>query len=171
MSAAPSAPSLVHLPVPTPLGSFVAGYSAVGLARLRFPGETAPTMSPLPAGPMAAWHALTRSAVEAVLAGRMPETLPPLDLSAGTAFQRSVWQELLEIGPGQRRTYGEIAARLGRPGAARAVGAACGANPVPVLVPCHRVLAAGGKLGGFSGGLEWKRRLLGTEQAEWAGLH
>jgi O-6-methylguanine DNA methyltransferase len=100
-----------------------------------------------------------------VLAGRPAGELPPLD-ETGTAFQRAVWRALRAIPPGQTRSYAEIARILGRPpGAARAVGQACGANLIPVLTPCHRVLAAGGKLGGFSGGLEWKRRLLAREAA------
>ena len=98
-----------------------------------------------------------------VTAGEAPGGWPPLDLSVGTAFQREVWQELRRIPRGETRTYGDIAAAMGRPGAASAVGQACGANPVPILVPCHRVLAAQGRLGGFSGGLRWKRLLLERE--------
>jgi O-6-methylguanine DNA methyltransferase len=89
--------------------------------------------------------------------------LPPLDFSRGTSFQQRVWRALLEIPAGETRSYGEIAAAVGEPGAARAAGAACGANPIPVLVPCHRVLAAHKKLGGFSAGLKWKRLLLERE--------
>ena len=113
--------------------------------------------------PPSAWLKQTRAAIEAVLAGRAPRVFPPLDLSCGTPFQRLVWQALREIPVGETRTYGEIARDIGRPRAVRAVGAACGANPVPLLVPCHRVLAANGKLGGFSGGPEWKPRLLRRE--------
>ena len=68
-----------------------------------------------------------------------------------------------KISPGKTKSYGEIAPAIGKPKAVRAVGGACGANPVPVLVPCHRVLAANKKLGGFSGGLDWKRSLLTRE--------
>lgn len=89
--------------------------------------------------------------------------LPPLDLHGGTTFQQRVWQELRKIPPGRTRSYAEVAAAVGSPQAARAVGGACGANPIPLLVPCHRVLASGGRLGGFSGGLDWKRRLLALE--------
>lgn len=81
----------------------------------------------------------------------------------GTEFQRLVWRELLAIPFGATRTYGELASALDRPGASRAVGAANGANPIPILVPCHRVVAAGGGLGGYSAGLERKRRLLELE--------
>ena len=85
----------------------------------------------------------------------------PLDLR-GTDFQRAVWRELTAIPYGTTSTYGEIAARLGHPGASHAVGRAAGNNPVPLVVPCHRLLASRG-LGGFSGGLERKRALLVLE--------
>ncbi len=81
----------------------------------------------------------------------------------GTAFERQVWDELAKIPYGKTRSYGEIAALLGRPGAARAVGAANGKNPIPIVVPCHRVVATGGKLGGYGGGPELKRQLLDLE--------
>jgi O-6-methylguanine DNA methyltransferase len=84
-----------------------------------------------------------------------------LDLR-GTSFQLGVWNELREIPSGSTRTYGEIAARLGMPGASRAVGAANGANPVPIVVPCHRVVSSSG-IGGFGGGLDLKRALLELE--------
>ncbi len=82
----------------------------------------------------------------------------------GTAFQRRVWEALLEIPFGETRSYGELAARLGQPGAARAVGLANGANPLPPVIPCHRVIAADGRLGGYGGGVRLKQRLLAMEQ-------
>jgi methylated-DNA-[protein]-cysteine S-methyltransferase len=82
----------------------------------------------------------------------------------GTPFQKAVWAELARIPYGKRRTYGELAAALGRPRGARAVGAACGANPVPVLVPCHRVVGADGSMGGFGAGLAVKAKLLDIER-------
>ena len=81
----------------------------------------------------------------------------------GTAFQRAVWQALLDIPRGATMTYAEVAARVGRPGAARAVGQAVGHNPVPLLIPCHRVVGSNGGLGGFGGGLPMKRTLLHQE--------
>lgn len=84
----------------------------------------------------------------------------------GTAFQLSVWQALREIPYGQTRTYGEIAAAVGRPRAARAVGMANHDNPLLILTPCHRVLGKDGSLTGFACGLEIKRRLLALEGAE-----
>ena len=86
----------------------------------------------------------------------------PLDLR-GSGFQLRVWSALREIPRGKVATYGEIAARIGRPLAARAVGQACGSNRVVLFVPCHRVVAAQGKLGGFGGGLELKKALLRHE--------
>lgn len=80
----------------------------------------------------------------------------------GTAFQKDVWSALLEIPFGETRTYGELAHAVGRPGASRAVGTALGANPVPIVVPCHRILAKAG-IGGYGGGLATKRRLLALE--------
>jgi len=88
--------------------------------------------------------------------------LPPL-AARGTAFQKAVWRHVARIRPGTTTTYGEIARRLRMPGASRAVGQAVGANPLPILIPCHRVLAAGGKLGGYSSGLRRKRWLLAHE--------
>ena len=86
-----------------------------------------------------------------------------LDPSACTAFQARVYRELMKVGFGRLITYGELAARAGRPGAARAVGQAVGRNPWPVFVPCHRVVAAGKRVGGFSAGPQWKRSLLAHE--------
>jgi AraC family transcriptional regulator of adaptative response/methylated-DNA-[protein]-cysteine methyltransferase len=96
---------------------------------------------------------------------RRPEadTLP-LDVHA-TAFRRRVWEALRRIPMGQTRSYGEIAEEVGAPRAARAVGTACATNPIPIVVPCHRVVAANGKLGGYSGGLARKRQLLAAENA------
>ncbi|AUX25080.1 methylated-DNA--protein-cysteine methyltransferase [Sorangium cellulosum] len=83
----------------------------------------------------------------------------------GTPFQRRVWAELQRIPPGATRTYGEIAASLGRSSASRAVGLANGRNPISVIIPCHRVLGASGALTGYAGGLERKRWLLAHEGA------
>jgi len=160
---------LVQLPISTRDGIFMARYSEQGLAGLNFPAHG---KANLRAGLSARqnvsaiirrWHRATTSALKRALAGRAPRALPPLDVSGGTAFQRRVWNAMRRITCGQTRSYGEIAHSIGKPKAVRAVGGACGANPIPVLVPCHRVLAANRKLGGFSGGLEWKRKLLERE--------
>ena len=96
--------------------------------------------------------------------GRKPARELPLDVR-GTAFQRRVWEELQRIPLGETRTYGEIAAAIDAPGASRAVGSACGANPVPVVVPCHRVLPASGGIGNYGLGPRRKQRLLEHEGA------
>lgn len=87
----------------------------------------------------------------------------PLDLSRGTAFQRQVWRTLLKVPYGKLRSYQWVAARVGGPQYARAVGNAVGANPLPIIVPCHRIVAQDATLGGFSGGLPTKRKLLTLE--------
>lgn len=97
-------------------------------------------------------------------AGRRRSFDLPLALE-GTAFRKRVWAELLRIPFGETRAYGELAARLGDPGLSRAVGTANGANPVSILVPCHRVIGAGGSLTGYAGGLGLKEALLRHEGA------
>jgi len=97
------------------------------------------------------------------LNGDLPRLDLPIDVRA-TAFQRRVWQELLAIPYGGTRSYSEIARRLGRPTAARAVARACATNPVAVLIPCHRVVREGGALGGYRWGPERKRAMLETER-------
>jgi methylated-DNA-[protein]-cysteine S-methyltransferase len=86
----------------------------------------------------------------------------PLD-PVGTPFQREVWAALGRIGWGETRTYGQIAADLGRPGASRAVGMANNRNPIAIVIPCHRVIGANGSLTGYAGGLHVKSRLLSLE--------
>ena len=105
----------------------------------------------------------TLTEIAEYLAGRRRKFTIPLDLE-GTPFQVKVWKALLEIPYGETRSYGEIARRIGRPQAARAVGMANHSNPIPIIVPCHRVIAADGSLGGYAGGLPMKARLLRLEQ-------
>jgi len=104
-----------------------------------------------------------RARLEAYFDGEL-DTLEsvPVDVE-GTPFQQIVWAALRAIPAGQRRTYGELAAAMGRAHAARAVGAANARNPVSLVIPCHRVVEAGGRLGGYGGGLDRKRWLLGHE--------
>lgn len=103
-----------------------------------------------------------RDQLDAYFAGRLTRFDVPL-APAGTPFQRQVWSALQEIPFGATVTYGELAARLGRPSASRAVGLANGKNPVSLIIPCHRVVGASGKLTGYAGGLELKARLLELE--------
>ena len=100
--------------------------------------------------------------VHLYLEGKLKEFQSKLDLSSGTPFQISVWRELLKIPYGRVKTYGEIAEKIGNSRAARAVGSAVGANPISIIVPCHRVVATNG-LGGYSCGIEIKRKLLRNE--------
>jgi methylated-DNA-[protein]-cysteine S-methyltransferase len=100
--------------------------------------------------------------LEEYFAGERREFDLPL-APEGTPFERSVWDELRRIPFGETRSYGEIARAIGRPSASRAVGRANGANPIPIVVPCHRVIGADGSLTGFGGGLEAKSRLLEIE--------
>jgi O-6-methylguanine DNA methyltransferase len=162
----PDRSSWLCLGIATEVGEFLAGYSERGLAELRFPSDrrsSSPGASTAISSQIRQWHRVTADAVKQILAGRPPRDFPPLDLSGGTEFQRGVWHAMTKIQFGQTRSYGEIAGAIGKPKAVRAVGGACGANPIPVLVPCHRVLAANKKIGGFSSGLDWKRMLLARE--------
>jgi methylated-DNA-[protein]-cysteine S-methyltransferase len=149
----------------TPLGPMTAAVTALGLGGLWFDGQAhhpGPIDAPLqPRHPwiLQAEKALTR--YWAAPAAPLPD-LPPLDLG-GTPWQQAVWQALQDIPPGRTRRYGELAAQLGRPSAARAVGAAVGRNPVSVLVPCHRVTGHDGSLTGYAGGLPRKQALLDGE--------
>ena len=108
-----------------------------------------------------------RRAVEARISGRNLDEELPLDLH-GTPFQVCVWKEMLRIPAGATRSYAEVARSIGRPTAFRAVAQACGANPVPIVVPCHRVVASGGKLGGYTGGIDRKVALLASEGVHFA---
>ena len=101
--------------------------------------------------------------INAALTGKTAKR-PPL-LPKGTDFQKQVWQAITRIPAGKTKTYGELARAIGRPRAYRAVANACGRNPLPIFIPCHRVVAANGKIGGFSAGLAWKRLLLSTNRA------
>jgi methylated-DNA-[protein]-cysteine S-methyltransferase len=102
--------------------------------------------------------------LHAYFAGQLREFRIPLDLR-GTDFQMRVWRQLQTIPFGETRSYLQIAAAIGSPRAVRAVGAANGANPIPIIVPCHRVIGASGKLVGYGGGLPMKKRLLALEGA------
>jgi len=158
----------IPVEIPTREGVFIVSFSLRGLRRLEFPfrddaSKPCPPSADLLTTQQRLWLTQTRAALDAVLTGKNPRELPPLDWSGHTEFRQNVWRAMLRIPPGATKSYGEIAVELNKPLASRAVGGACGANPIPVLIPCHRVLAANGRLGGFSGGLDWKRRLLAIE--------
>jgi O-6-methylguanine DNA methyltransferase len=122
--------------------------------------------SEYPRGQVTRDDAALQSAVDQVVhlaMGEAPHVDLPLDVQA-TAFQRRVWEALRQIPRGEVRTYGQIAREIGQPEAVRAVGRACGANPVALAIPCHRVVGADGGLGGYRWGVERKRRLLEAER-------
>ena len=151
----------------TPLGVRTALATPAGLAAPWFPARP-----PHPAHPAAPRDdpahpplAAARRWLDAYWAGRDTQAITvPLDLH-GTLFQRAVWQQLLRIPFGHTLTYGQVAAGVGSGAVPRATGSACGANPVGVIVPCHRVLGANGSLTGFAAGLPRKAALLQHEGA------
>ena len=151
--------------IETSLGKFRAQFTARGLARLQFPKAAADPIADSIA-PKKKWLRQTTGALKTMLAGKTPKNLPPLDLSTGTAFQQQTWRALPRIPAGRTCGYGELASAVRRPEAARAIGGACGANPIPVLIPCHRVIGASGSLTGFSGGMDWKVKLLEIERVK-----
>ncbi|MFY9287090.1 MAG: methylated-DNA--[protein]-cysteine S-methyltransferase [Alphaproteobacteria bacterium] len=103
-----------------------------------------------------------KSATAAVLAKVLKGGAAKL-MMTGTPFQQDVWKTMLKIPAGQTLSYADVAKKIKRPKAVRAVGTACGANPIPILVPCHRIVGSNGGLGGFGGGLTLKRALLEVE--------
>lgn len=156
----------------TPFGPMLCASTAAGLAYLQLPRASgrgfagwlrrhAPGARVEPA-----WQPNRGAAAQVAeyLEGKRVDFELPLDVRA-TAFQRHVYDALLEIPYGETRTYSQVARRIGFAQAVRAVGAANGANPLPLVVPCHRVVAAGGKLGGYGGGLPMKKQLLAMERS------
>jgi len=121
------------------------------------------TLGPGDAGPPAGVLAEAARQLEAYFDGRLRVFDLPLE-TGGTPFQQHVWQALRRIGYGETCSYAELARRIGRPAAVRAVGAANGQNPIPIVIPCHRVIGSDGKLVGFGGGMAMKRALLALEQ-------
>lgn len=159
--------------VRSPLGLILVARSDVGLAAL-FIGDDREALRgelrrrfPLGefVGSDPALDALAKKIVALVdETGRAFDT--PLDLR-GTPFQQEVWRALRAVPVGTTTTYGDLAAQLGRPGSARAVGAACAMNPISIIIPCHRVVARDGNLTGYAWGVERKRALLQRESAAW----
>jgi len=169
-----------HALFPTALGLCGVAWSDSGVCALQLPerdeaslrarllrGGAAPEREPSPEAQAAI------DGVTALMAGEAPDFREVrLDMSAVSSWEQRVYQALREVEPGRTITYGALAARLGEPGAAQAVGRAMARNPFAPVVPCHRVLAAGGRSGGFSaaGGVSAKMRLLSLERAGSGGL-
>jgi methylated-DNA-[protein]-cysteine S-methyltransferase len=151
----------------SPLGPITLAASAQGLCGVWFDDQKhGPTDTDKQHWQFNAQHPLLQNAatqLHAYFSGQRHSFDLPLDLSTGTAFQQSVWQALLVIPAGQSQSYGDLARHLNNPQAVRAVGAAVGRNPVSIIVPCHRVLGAGGQLTGYAGGLWRKEALLSLE--------
>jgi methylated-DNA-[protein]-cysteine S-methyltransferase len=150
--------SWVHT-VDTPIGPLVLSADGGRLSGVAFAGAAGGRRSSAPV------FAEAEAQLHAYFAGELERFELPL-AQLGTPFQRSVWDALRELPYGSTTTYSELAASLGRPSACRAVGAANGRNPLPVIVPCHRVVGASGALIGYGGGLERKRLLLALEAAK-----
>jgi methylated-DNA-[protein]-cysteine S-methyltransferase len=142
--------------VETPVGKLTIVAGDGGLAAVLFGGEPDAAEGPHPV------IAATARQLREYFGGERRAFDLPLELS-GTPFQRRAWLALADVPYGTTRSYGEQARRLGAPGAARAVGAANGRNPLPIVLPCHRLVGADGSLTGYGGGLDIKRALLDLE--------
>jgi methylated-DNA-[protein]-cysteine S-methyltransferase len=142
--------------IDSPIGDLSLAVDDAGLCRLNF-GRVDRHLEPDPL------LTETEEQLKAYFAGELTEFTVPLSVRGGSEFERAVWAQLSRIPYGEMRTYGEVAKIVGDPGAARAVGVACNRNPIAVVVPCHRVVGAGGKMVGFGGGIPLKRHLLELE--------
>jgi O-6-methylguanine DNA methyltransferase len=164
--------SLYYATMDSPSGPLMLVATPTGLCRVGLPGEGRAALEewlarwigpePLEENPPALAAAVAQ--LREYFSRLRREFDLPLDLR-GTPFQQQVWEELRKVPYGQTVSYGELARRVGRPAAARAVGQAVGANPVPIIIPCHRVVGADGSLVGYGGGLEVKSALLRLEGA------
>ena len=155
----------VHKVVQTPVGSLTLVGGDAGLAAILWEGDR-PDRVRLDRGPEAPDHPVLVEAERQLgeyFAGSRTAFTVALDLGTGTPFQQQVWRALRTIPYGETRTYGQIAAQIGRASAVRAVGAANGKNPLSIVAPCHRVIGSTGKLTGFAGGLAVKQILLDLE--------
>ena len=149
----------------SPLGPLLVAATSKGICRLTFDEDERALRRRFPNADIRIDDGTIAGWVEGALAAiKRPATAPELPIDVrGTAFQEAVWRELRKIPLGETRSYADIAAAVGQPGATRAVGTANGRNPVAVLVPCHRVIRSDGTLGGYAGGLDRKRKLLAAE--------
>ena len=162
--------SIVQTRVESPLGTITIAASVHGLAGLWFEDQRhlPPELIGQPAWPVAADHPVLTQVSQQLAAYFLGESTTfnvPLDLACGTPFQQSVWLALQAIPSGGTLSYSEVSARIGKPAAVRAVGAAIGRNPISIIVPCHRVVGANGALTGYAGGLDRKTALLKLEGA------
>ncbi len=154
--------------MPSPVGPLRLVVDAHGLRQIAFVQERHPKTLPAHATRSPAAVAPARIQLEQYFAGDRQQFELPLH-PLGTPFQLTVWQALAQIPYGETTSYGELAQRIGQARAVRAVGAANGRNPLPIVLPCHRVIGSNGQLTGFGGGLPTKRFLLSLERALPAG--
>lgn len=157
--------------IATPVGTIWILCTKEGIRELRLGGARAPTGKEGKERGVSyvrrpAWTGAFELALAGYLSARAPLDEVVLDVEAGTEFQRRVWEAARKIPVGSVWSYGDLARRIGAPGASRAVGNALGANPVPIVIPCHRVIQSDQGIGGFSGGLRWKRFLLEHERGQ-----
>jgi methylated-DNA-[protein]-cysteine S-methyltransferase len=145
--------------IDSPIGDLTLAVDDTGLCRLHF-GRSSTAGSAVATDPL-----LTEAAeqLKAYFAGELQEFTLPLSVRGGSDFERAVWAQLTRIPYGEMQTYGDVAKIVGDIGAARAVGTACNRNPIAIVMPCHRVVGAGGKMVGFGGGIPTKRHLLELE--------
>ena len=150
----------------TSLGKMLLAATDKGICRLSFDEDEHELHRRFPRATIEAGNAAMANLVaSAVMAVNNPAHMPALPLDvAGTVFQQAVWQQLMAIPPGETRSYAQIAAAVGKPGAVRATGSANGANNVAVLIPCHRVIRSDGSPGGYAYGIERKAKLLAAER-------
>ena len=149
----------------SPIGEMLIAATSKGICRLTFDDNEASLRRRFPKATIVEDHGSLKDLIDGAIAA-MERPLAAHDLPidvAGTAFQEAVWRELRKIPAGETRSYAEIAAAIGQPGAVRAVGTANGDNHVAVLIPCHRVIRSDGTMGGYAGGLDRKRKLLAAE--------
>ena len=144
----------------SPLGPILLEEEGGAVTGLRFCEQEVPAQ-----GPVSPVLAQAAAQLAEYFAGQRQSFTIPL-APRGTPFQQEVWRTLCAIPYGQTRSYGQLAAALGRPAAARAVGGACRCNPIWLMIPCHRVVGASGSLTGYAGGLERKKALLALEQGQ-----
>lgn len=157
--------SVSYYRLDSPVGILTLVADDAGLRQINFPKHG----KPAPADPD--WHEDVSALREAIrqlrayFAGEMEPFGLPL-APAGTPFQQKVWSDLCKIPYGETISYGELAKRIGNPNASRAVGLANGSNPIPIIIPCHRVIGSNGKLTGYGGGLPIKEKLLALEKRQ-----
>jgi len=157
--------SFIFTYLQSPIGLLLLAADNEGLREITFPKNG------VPPSPQPAWHEDSSAFTEPIrqLRAYFAGALETFDLPlapGGTPFQQRVWNELCKIPYGETISYGQLAQRIGNPNASRAVGLANGSNPIPIIIPCHRVIGSNGKLTGYGGGLPIKEKLLALERRQ-----